>query len=64
MHAEKLMNIHEALECLDNLDVSSEDNLSEDFISRGRLVVLPPNDYGDRDTDENSGDGNELPQAI
>ena len=64
MPAEKLMNIHEALEYLDNLDVSSEDNLSEDFISRRRLVVLPPNDYGDRDTDENSGDGNELLQAI
>ena len=64
MPAEKLMNIHDALEYLDNLDVSSEDNLSEDFISRGRLVVLPPNDYSDRDTDENSGDGNELLQAI
>ena len=64
MAAKKLMNVHEALEYLENLDVSSEDDLSddEDFISRGRLVILPPNDEGDRDTDEDSGDENELLQ--
>ena len=40
MGAKKLMNVHEALECLKNLDVSSEDDLSdnEDFISKRRLV--------------------------
>ena len=32
----------------------------EDFILRGRLVILPPNDETDRDTDEDSGDENEL----
>ena len=26
----------------------------------GRLVILPPNDEGDRDTNEDSGDENEL----
>ena len=56
------MNVHEALEYLKNLDVSSEDDLSddEDFISEGRLVILPPNDKGDRDTKEDSGDENTL----
>ena len=56
------MNLHEALEYLENLDVSSEDDLpdAEDFISRGRFAILPPNDKRDRDTDEDSGDENEL----
>ena len=62
MAAKKLMNVHEALEYLENLDVFSENDLSgnEDFISKGRLVILPPNNKGDRDTNENSGDENEL----
>ena len=61
MAAKKLMNVHEALEYLENLDVSSEDDLSdnEDFISRGRLVILPPNAESDRDTAEDSEDENE-----
>ena len=48
------MNVHEALEYTENLVVSSIDDLSddEDFISRGRLIILPPNDGGHRDTDE------------
>ena len=62
MVAKKLMNFHKALEYLENLDESSEDDLSddEDFISRGRLVILPTNDEGDRYTYEDSGDENEL----
>ena len=62
MAAKKLMNVHEALEYLENLDVSSADDSShdKDFISKGRLVILPPNDKGDRDTDDDSGDENEL----
>ena len=41
------------MKLLNNLDVSSEDDLTEDkgFISRRRLVILPPNNEGDRDTD-------------
>ena len=56
------MNVHEPLEQLENVDVSSEDDLSddEDFISMGRLVTLLPNNKGDRDTEEDSGDENEL----
>ena len=62
MAAKTLMNVHEALEYLENLGVSSEDDLSDDgdFLSRGKLVSLPPNEVGDRDTDEDSGDENEL----
>ena len=61
MAAKKMMNVHEALEYLKNLQVSSEDEISgdEDFISRGRLVILVPK--GDRDIDEDSRDENELP---
>ena len=56
------MNVHEALEYLENLDVSEEDDLSddEDFVTRGRLVILPPNIDSDRDTDEDAGDENGL----
>ena len=61
MAAEKLMNVHETLEYLVHLDVSSEEDLSDnnDFISRGRLVILTSNDEGDRDTNEDSGDEKE-----
>ena len=46
MAAKKLINVHEALEYVKNLDGSLENDLSddEDFISRGRLAILPPND--------------------
>ena len=60
MAAKKLMNVHEALEYLENLDVSSEDDLSddEDFISRGKLIILSPNDAVDRNTYGDSEDEN------
>ena len=60
MAAKKLTNVNEALECLENLDVSSENELSadEDFISRRSLVPLPPNDEGHEDSNEDSGDEN------
>ena len=62
MATKNLMNVYEALEYVENVDVSSEDDLSddEDFISKGRLIILHPNDEDDRDTDEDSGDKNEL----
>ena len=42
--------------------VSSENDLSNDeyFISKGRLAILPLNNEGDRGTDEDLGDENEL----
>ena len=62
MAAKKLVIVNEALEYIENLDISSEDDLcdNEDFISRRRLVILTSNDEGDRDTDEDSGDENEF----
>ena len=41
MAGKELVNVHKALKYLENLDVSSEDDLSdnEDFISRERLVI-------------------------
>ena len=41
MAGKELVNVHKALEYLENLDVSSKDDLSdnEDFISRERLVI-------------------------
>ena len=64
MAAKKLMNTYETLEYLENLVVSSEEDLSDnqDFISTGTLAILPKNDKGDRDTDEDSRDENELLQ--
>ena len=58
------MNTLEALEYLENLVVSSEEDLSDnqDFISRRTLAILRKNDKGDRDTDEDSRDENELLQ--
>ena len=64
MTLKKLVNVHEALDYLENLDVSSEDDLSddEDLMSRRRFVILPPKDDNDRDNDEDSGDENEILQ--
>ena len=62
MGTKKLINVHEPLEYLENLDMFSEDDLSEneDFISRVKLLILTLNNDGDRDTDGDSEDNNEL----
>ena len=62
MGTKKLINVHEPLEYLENLDMFSEDDLSEneDFISRVKLLILTLNNDGDRDTDEDSEDKDEL----
>ena len=36
----------------------------EDFISRGTLVILPLNGKGDRNINEDSGDGNKVFPTI
>ena len=53
MYVIAIKNAHEALEYLESLHASSEDDLSddEDFISSGRLVILPPNNEGNEDSD-------------
>ena len=62
MATKKLINVYEPHEYLENLDMFSEDDLSdnEDFISRVKLLILTLNNDGDRDTDEDSEDKNEL----
>ena len=47
------MNVHKDFEYLENLDVSSEYDLSDDkyIFLRGIFVILPPNDEGNCETD-------------
>ena len=52
------MNAHQALEFLDNLEVSSDgyssdESSGDDFVSTATLVLVPPQD-NDRETDEDS----------
>lgn len=50
------MNVDEALLYLENLEVSFSDDADidsddmSDFVSRGELVIVPPEDYGDKET--------------
>ena len=64
MATKKLMNIHETLEYSENLDVSSQNDVSDPdhSISSGRLIILPAKDEVDKGTNENLGDENELQQ--
>ena len=50
---------HEALEQLENLDVSSEDDFWQ-WEFHLKKKISPPNNEGDKDIDEDSGDENEL----
>ena len=50
------MNVYQALEYLDNLEVSSDEYSSnessgDDFVSTAKLFLVPPKD-NDRETDE------------
>ena len=62
MAAKRTMNVHDALEYLENLEVSSDDETDDEdnFVSRGNLFILPPAQVDGRDTDEDSGDEDEL----
>lgn len=58
MATKRKINLNWALEYLENLDVSSEnsggDDDGEDFISKGKLVIVQPTTVRDKDTDEDS----------
>ena len=65
----KHMNVDEALLFLENLEVSdsnetdSEDDM--DYVARGELVILPPEDHGAGESEADSGDENEEnPSAL
>ena len=47
------MDVHKALKYLENLDVSSEDDLSynDDFVPRGWLIILSLNEESDKGTE-------------
>lgn len=64
MAGNKLMNVDDALLYLENLDVSSSDDEDlggdDEYISRGELMIVPPENHGDGETDEDSGDENEM----
>ena len=52
------INVHQALEALDNLEVSSDgcssdESSGDDFVSTAKLVLVPPKD-NDRETDGDS----------
>ena len=59
------MNVDEALLYLENLKVSFSDdkemqsNEDRDFVSRGELVILPPEDNGDGESDADLADEDE-----
>lgn len=58
MATKRKINLNWALEYLENLDISSEnsggDGDGEDFISKGKLVIVQPTIVRDKDTDEDS----------
>ena len=58
----KLLNTQNVSRC--NLDVSLQNDISDPdhSISSGRLIILPPKDEVDKDTNEDLGDKNELLQ--
>ena len=58
----KLLNTQNVSRC--NLDVSLQNDISDPdhSISSGRLIILPPKDEVDKDTNEGLGDKNELLQ--
>ena len=58
MATKRKINLNWPLEYLENLDISSEnsggDGDGEDFISKGKLVIVQPTIVRDKDTDEDS----------
>ena len=61
MAARRTLNVHKALEYLEDLEVSSSDgsDFKDGFVSGGRLGILPPCKVAGRKNDENSGEENE-----
>ena len=60
MDVKGTLNVHEALKYLEDLEVSSSDELdfSDKFVSEGRLVIVPHSNVEGRETDEDSGEEN------
>ena len=60
MAAKRTLNVHKALEYLEDLEVSSSDesDFEDEFVSEGRLVIAPSSNVKGRETDEDSGEEN------
>ena len=57
MATNKNMNVHEALEYLEDLEVSTEEESDgKEFSPRGNFFISPPLNVNGKDTDEDSGD--------
>ena len=58
--AKRALNVHEGLEYLEDLEVSSSDesDSEDEFVSEGKLVIVPPSNVEGRETDEISGEEN------
>ena len=50
-----MLNVHKALEYIEDLEVSSSDesDFEDEFVSEGRLVIVPPSNVEGRETDKN-----------
>ena len=62
MAPKRTLNIYEALQYLENLEVSSPDesDFEDGFVLEGRLVIVPPSNVEGRETDKDSGEENEI----
>ena len=57
MAAKRVLNAHEALKYLE-VSSSDESDFQDEFVSEGRLAIVPPSNVEGRETDEDSGEEN------
>ena len=60
MTTKRTLNVHEALKYLENLEILSSDepDFWDEFVSEGRLVIVPPSNIKEREIAEDSGEEN------
>ena len=60
MAAKRTLNVHEELEYLEHLEVTSSDesDFKDEYLSEGRLVIVPPSQVEGRETEKDSGEEN------
>ena len=62
MAAKITLNVHDVLEYLEDLEVSSSDesDFEDQIVSEGRLVIVPPFNVEGLETDKDSGEENRI----
>lgn len=62
MTAKRTLNVHDVLEYLEDLEVSSSDesDFEDQIVSEGRLVIVPPFNVEGLETDKDSGEENRI----